>query len=315
MKLDPTTSFDTMMRSVSHRVRRTWNSARVSAEEVDYRDRISIATWPVVLGLALSLFVALPTVEFSFVAFGSPATIPLTGTLAIAFGLAILAASGAESVVSAHPRFATAELRSRGRTWPFWALPMAMTIIIAMILPRLPTPLIQVLALLGAAVLLILVLFCLYITVEPGQQGFRRARLVLNILTYAAAVALFLFVYQTRARSLVSATLVAVTAMLLAIELLRTNTSSTIAIIGYGAIVGLVLGEVTWALNYWPLPNLTGGLLLLLIFYLLVSFAQAGLQKRLTRRVALELLIVAAVALVLLAIFGPGFSVLDQAAP
>ena len=42
----------------------------------------------------------------------------------------------------------------------------------------------------------------------------------------------------------------------------------------YGGIVGLVLGEVTWALNYWVLPGLTGGLLLLLIFYLLIGIAQ-----------------------------------------
>jgi hypothetical protein len=309
MKANPFQSADSFTQTIVRSVRRAWEGPRTSSESVDYRDRISVATWPIVVGLALSLFVFLPTVEFSFVAFGSPATIPVTGTLAIAFGLAILAASGAESVVSAHPHFATAAQRSRGRTWPFWALPMAMSIIMTMLLPRLPTALIQVLGLLLASVLLILVFFSLYVTVEPGQQGFRRARLVLNILTYAAAVVLFLFVYQSRARSLVSATLVAVTAMLLAIELLRTNTSSTIAIIGYGAIVGLLLGEVTWALNYWPLPNLTGGLLLLLVFYVLVSFAQAGLQKRLTARVAWELLIVTIVALVLLAIFGPGFRI------
>ncbi len=282
-------------------------------EPVDYRDRISVATWPVILGLALSLFVRLPTLEFSFVAFGSPATVPLTGTVAVAFALAILAASGAESVVSAHPNLATVSLRKRGRTLPFWALPMALAIIVTMLLTRLPTPLLQVMALLLAAGLFILAFFSLYMTVEPGQQGFRRSRLMLNLLTYTAAVALFLFVYQTRARSLVSATLVAVTAMLLAVELLRSSTTSTGTVLNFGAAVGLILGEVTWALNYWPLPDLTAGLLLLLIFYLLVSFAQSGLQRRLTGRVAWELLTVAVVAIVLLAIFGPGFTVIGTA--
>ncbi len=282
-------------------------------EWVDYRDRISVATWPIVLGLALSLFVALPTVEFSFVAFGSPATVPLTGTLVLAIALAVLAASGAESVVSAHPRFATADLRTGGRTWPFWALPMALAIIVTMVLPRLPTPLVQVLALLLAAGLFILAFFSLYTTIEIGQPGFRRARLVLNVLTYGAAVVLFLFVYQTRTRSLVSATLIAVTAMLLAVELMRTSVSSTATVISYGAIVGLILGQATWALNYWPLPNLSGGLILLLIFYILIGFAQAGLQERLTARVAVELLIVALLALLLLALFGPGFSVIGMA--
>jgi hypothetical protein len=295
---------------------RTLTGARTRrTEPVDYRDRISVATWPVILGLALSLFVRLPTLEFSFVAFGSPATIPLTGTVAVAFALAVLAASGAESVVSAHPSLATVSLRKRGRTLPYWALPMGLTIIITMLLTRLPTPLIQVLALLLSSGLFILAFFSLYMTVEPGQQGFRRSRLVLNLLTYAAAVVLFLFVYQTRARSLVSATLVAVTAMLLAVELLRSSTQSTATVLNYGAAVGLILGQVTWALNYWPLPNLTAGLLLLLIFYILVSFAQSGLQGRLTARVVWEFVVVAVAALILLGIFGPGFTVIGKLPP
>lgn len=306
MKVDWQTNLDSLRRAILDALLR----ARLNraGDPVDYRDRISVATWPVVLGLALSLFTALPSYEFSFVAFGSPATVPLTGTVVVAFFLALLAASGAESVVSAHPRFATAAQRTGGRTWPFWALPMALTLIITLSLPRLPTPLMQVLALFMAAAIFILTFFSLYLTVETGMPGFRRSRLALNLLTYAAAVLLFLFVYQTRTRSLVSATLVATTAMLLAVELLRGSAPSTGTVISYGAIVGLVLGQATWALNYWPLPSLTGGLLLLLIFYVLVSFAQSGLQGRLTTRVVVEFLIVTVVALVLLALVGPGFS-------
>jgi hypothetical protein len=262
-------------------------------------------------GLALSLFFALPTVEFSFIAFGSPATVPLTGTFLVAFVLAVLAAAGAESVVSTHPQFATAALREGGRTWPFWALPMALTIIFALILPRLPTPLIQVLVLALAAVVFVSAFFSLYLSIAPGQVGFRRSRLSLNIMTYADAVALFLFVYQTRTRSLVSSTLVGITGMLLAIELLRSNATSTWTVIGYGAIVGLLLGEVTWALNYWPLPNLTAGVILLLLFYVSVAVAQNGLQGRLTLRLLIELLVVIAFTLLLLALLGPGFTVVN----
>lgn len=316
MKAESNANLSASLGRSLERVRHVWAQSRVAkrsrVDPVDYRDRISVAAWPVVLGLALSLFVTIPAVEFSFVAFGSPATVTLTGTLMTAFALAVLAASGAESVVNAHPRFATAAQRTGGRTWPFWALPMGLTIIVTMLLPRLPTPLIQALALLASSGLYIAAFFALYLTVETGQPGFRRSRLVLNLMTYGAAVVLFVFVYQSRTRSLVSATLVAVTATLLAVELLRTNTHTTSTVISYGAGVGLILGQVTWALNYWPLPDLTGGLLLLLIFYLLVTFAQAGLQGRLYMRVVVELLIVAAAALVLLALFGPGFNVINQ---
>jgi hypothetical protein len=47
---------------------------------------------------------------------------------------------------------------------------------------------------------------------------------------------------------------------------------------------------------------------LLLIFYLLVGIAQQGLQERLTARVMWEFVIFGLVALLLIALVGPGFS-------
>ena len=97
------------------------------------------------------------------------------------------------------------------------------------------------------------------------------------------------------------------TATLLAIELLRTTTQRHEPVLSFAVIVGIVLGETTWALNYWPLPGLTGGLLLLLVFYLVVSLAQHGLQEHLTRRVLVEFAVFAIFALILIAVVGPGF--------
>ena len=75
----------------------------------------------------------------------------------------------------------------------------------------------------------------------------------------------------------------------------------------YGGVVGLLLGQITWALNYWPLlPGLTGGLLLLLSFYLAVGIAQQSLQERLTRRVLMEFAVFGVLALGLIVVFAPG---------
>lgn len=274
--------------------------------DVDYRDRISVATWMVVLGWGLSLLVQLPTAEISFWALGSPVSVSITGTLFAAFFLAIMAAAGAESVVSVHPLFATRQARLH--TWSFWALPMALAIISTVLLPLADSALLQVLSLAFSGMLLAAAYFGLYATVERGKPGFRRSRLWLDALAYGSALILFLFVYQTRTRSLVSGTLVALTAMLLAAEILRTATNRSSAALTYGGIIGLVLGQVTWALNYWVLPGLTGGLLLLLIFYLLVGIGQQGLQERLTARVMWEFVVFGLVALVLIALVGPGFS-------
>ncbi len=286
---------------------------RRRVNDVDYRDRVSVATWMVVLSLGLGQLLVLPTAQIGFSAFGSPVTIPFTSTVMAALFAALMAAAGAESVVSVHPLMIAQQGQSgvarrvRPQSWGYWALPMAITMIAAVLLRESPSSLVQVVALLVSGGLLAAAYNGLYATIEPGRPGFRRARLWLDAMAYGSALLLFLFVYQTRARSLVSGSLVAVTAMLLAVEILRTTIDRPGLALTYGGIIGLILGQVTWALNYWVLPGLTGGLLLLLIFYLLVGIAQQGLQDRLTPRVLMEFGIFALIALVLIALVGPGF--------
>jgi hypothetical protein len=281
-----------------------WRRSQPDNSGVDYRDRISVATWVVVFGLGVSLLLEIPTTQIAFRALGSPITLSLTATTVMAMLLAVAAAAGTESIVRLHPQFPR---RLRSATWAYWALPMAIASITAVLLGQVPTRLLQVIVMLLAGGILAVVFYSLYATVEPGQPGFRRARFVLDALSYGAALLLFLFVYQARTRSLLSGTLVSITATLLAIEILRTTTTKTSLVLVYGAIVGLLLGQITWALNYWPLlPGLTGGLLLLLSFYLAVGIAQQGLQERLTRRVLAEFAIFGALALVLIVIFAPG---------
>lgn len=272
---------------------------------VDYRDRISVITWVLVLGFGLSLLLRIPTTVIGFRALGSPTSIELSATTMMAIVLAMAASAGTESLIRLHPKRQANRL---GLTWAYWALPAAISMITVVLLPSIPTQLLQVAVILVSGLLLTIGFFSLYATVEPGQPGFRRARLWLDALAYGAALLLFLFVYQSRTRSLLSGTLVTMTATLLAVELLRTSTNETRQVLIYSVVVGLLLGEVTWALNYWPLlPGLTGGLLLLLSFYLAVGIALQGLQGRLTRRVLIEFGLFAVVALILIVVFGPGF--------
>jgi hypothetical protein len=278
--------------------------------QVDYRDRISVVTWMVVLGLGVSLMVSFPTVILGLEALGSPVSLAFGDTAVMALFLALLTASGTEGVLRAHPHFRrrSGTRKDQQRTWAYWALPAAVVVLATFLLPFAPTRLLQVIGLLIAGTLLAITLFSLYSTVESDRPGFRSARVFLNVLAYGSALVLFLLVYQTRTRSLVSGTLVAATAILLAVEILRSTTHQVNLILMYATIVGLVLGEVTWAMNYWLLPGLTGGMLLLLIFYLLVGLAQQSLQDRLNRRVVAEFALFALLALVLIAVVGPGFA-------
>lgn len=282
-----------------------WRRRQDVIIDVDYRDRISVTTWMLVFGFSLSLLIRIPTTVISFRALGSPTSLELSATTVMAMVLAIAAAAGTESLIRLHPKRQANRL---GLTWAYWALPAAIAIITVLLLPSIPTRLLQILVILLSGLLLVIAFFSLYATVEPGQSGFRRARLWLDALAYGAALLLFLFVYQSRTRSLLSGTLVAMTAALLAVELLRTSTNETRHVLIYSVVVGVLLGELTWALNYWPLlPGLTGGLLLLLSFYLAVGIALQGLQGRLNRRVMVEFGIFAVVALILIVVFGPGF--------
>ncbi len=274
---------------------------------MDHRQAISAVTWAVVAGAAISLLLQLPTAILEFRALGSPVSLVISDTTIMAVFMALLGGAAAESVIRLHPRFLRQRQDGSLRTWAYWALPAALAVLAVLLLPLAPGRLLQVLGLLLTGLLFALALSGLYATVEPGTPGFRRGRLLLNVLTYGAALLLFLLVYQTRTRSLLSGTLVAATAALLAVELLRSTTERVDLVLTYAGIVGLVLGEMTWALNYWLLPGVTGGMLLLLIFYLLVGLAQNGLEGHLTRRVILELAIFALFALILIAVVGPGF--------
>ncbi len=287
------------------RRRMPWRRTRGDNAGADYVDRISVVTWVLVLGFGLSLLIKLPTTVVSFRALGSPTSIEFSASTLTAIALAVVAAAGTESIIRLHPLRSTNRL---GFSWTFWALPAAISIITVVLLPQIPTQLLQVVVMLAAGGLLALAFFGLYATVVSGQVGYRRARLWLDALAYGSALLLFLFIYQSRTRSLLSGTVVSLTSILLAIEVLRTSTDRMQLVLVYSVVVGLILGEITWALNYWPLlPGLTGGLLLLLSFYLSVGIALQGLQGRLTRRVLIEFALFGIIALILIIVFGPGF--------
>jgi hypothetical protein len=289
----------------------------------DYRDRASVLIWVVLMGLAAQRFLALPERSFTATLLGSPITLNITDNTILGVLLAGLVASGTEAVLRAHPnslrrrRAASARgLASAGDRgewinsvsrdhWVFWGLPIALTVVAVLLLPLTPSVVYWVIGLTAMGLALGFSLAGIYYTVDPFQPGYRRARLGLNALTYAAALVLFLVVYRTRVRSIVSATEVMVVSGLLALELLRGSERPTVLVALYAGITGLVLGQATWALNYWRLDSLTGGLVLMIGFYNVVGLAQHGLQGRIRRRVVLEYGLITVAALALIWEFAP----------
>ncbi len=269
---------------------------------VDYRDRVSVLVWVTLVGLAAQRLLILPTRSITATLFGSPVTFTLTTNTLLGLLLAGLVATGAEAVVRAHPRSFAGELRSH---WVYWSLPVALISVALLLLPVAPSRLYWLLGLTLTGIVLGLSLAGIYYTVDPFATGYRRGRLALNALTYGVALLLFLVVYRTRVRSIVSASEVMLVSGLLAVELLRGSERPTTLVALYAGITGLVLGQATWALNYWRLDALTGGLGLLLLFYNIVGLSQHALQGRLNRRVLLEYGLITLAALALMWEFAP----------
>jgi hypothetical protein len=161
---------------------------------------------------------------------------------------------------------------------------------------------------------------------RPSAPERRGAEIALAVIGYVSAFVLYTAVYQSKTRSLFSAPAIIAISFMLAARQLRLahepakpnaeaeddetapadnpdapNWPRTLI---YSAAVALAAGEVTWALNYWPLNGLMGGAFLLAVFYFLIGMFSQHLQRRLTGRLVLEYGLVSAVGMVLITAAG-----------
>jgi len=275
---------------------------------IPWYERASVFVSLIVLGLALLPEIELPTRTFSFHVLGSLASIRLSATWLMAALLASLACTGTDSLVRSHPLVRWGE---SCHTFAFWTLPGLLVVAATLLLPLAPdgpaAPFrsywLGGLAL--TALLLLLTAVAQYHTIDLTDPHYRPARLALNILVYLVALSLFALIYSSKARSLLSATTMAAVGSLLALELLR-GTHQNLRLTGlYTLITGLALGEVTWALNYWTVNRLTGGLLLLLVFYMVTGLSRERLSQSLNRRALVEFALVALVGIGLIIKYRP----------
>ncbi len=269
---------------------------------IDYRDRISVMSWAALFVLVAGSFLTWPERAFTWQVLGSPVTLKIDQTVLLSFLLAVLACSGTEAVMCSHPLALQGRLR---HTWVHWGLPGSILVLAELLLPMMPTPVYGVSSALFAGLLLAIAEVGAYHTADSDDAHYHLARIALNAVAYAVTLVLFLLVYRTRARSLVSATLVTVVSTLLALELLRGPQRQLHDVMVHAAITGAVLGEATWALNYWRTTGYKASLILLLIFYLVVSLGQQSLLERLTPRILLEYAIVALAIIMLIVLFAP----------
>jgi hypothetical protein len=263
-----------------------------SEEPMLYRERASIVATLVVLGLILAVFLQFPTRTYDLSVLGSPLTITISQTALMAALLVGITCAGTDSIVRSHPVAQRLEAR---HSFVTWTLPGLTALLASVLLPQASTQLYRVIGFVVTGLILILVISAEYYTVDPADSRYLAARLSLNAWAYLLALVIFVLIYSAKARSLISAT--GVTLRGAGRGFGRTSL--------YAAIAGLCTGEIIWAMNYWRISGITGGLILMLGFYVFTGLANQQLQDRLTRRVLVEYAIVALVGLVVLLRFGP----------
>lgn len=262
-------------------------------------DRLSILVSLVLFGLVVSHLVELPTRTISFVALGVPTTIYLSSRWLVAALLVTLTGAGVDSIVRSHPQ---ARKAGWGYVLSFWGLPCSVVLLSSVILPLSPSiPFwLSTLAVTG----LVLSLLVVGQSDTIGSRGRHAgvAHWALSLAVYAAVFVFCTLIYGARARSLLSATAISVLAISLASELLRPQSPklSTKRPWVYAVVVGLVLGEVAWALNHLSINAVGGGIFLLLIFYVVSGLAKQHLSAQLSRPVIAEFVAVSILGLGLL---------------
>ncbi|MCS7179590.1 MAG: hypothetical protein RML46_09440 [Anaerolineae bacterium] len=265
------------------------------------RDRLSVLIALILLTSVLLRFIQLPQVTRRLHLLGSPLEVNLTGTGFLVILVAGLAAAGARYVLMAHP---DAPDRLPRPLYLSWVLPGLLGGMAAYLVELAPAEALWVGGLFLAMVLIGWAVAAEFAALSPRHPAATRARLGLNILAYLLALAFFYLIYRTRARSLVTATGVTLVAFLVALDLLGVAETRARRVALYAAIIGLIVGEATWALNYWRVDNWTGSLILLLFFYLTTGIVQQYLMDRLKPAVLLEFGLVTAAVLVLVLMAG-----------
>ena len=147
-----------------------------------------------------------------------------------------------------HPRVRRGEVR---RTFSYLILPAATVIVAAQLLINITDTPLWILGLIVTAVVLWPTILAEYAVVDPEGVLASRARLFLTALTYVLAVLLFGLIWNTRARSSISATLTFLAAGSLAFDLLYATGAQLSRVFMFSLSIGLVIAEGNWAINYW----------------------------------------------------------------
>ena len=266
------------------------------------RDRLSVLIALILLALALIPLLNAPGRSVGASVLGSELDIEITPAGLITLLAAGLACAGVDMLIRVHPRVRSGE---SGPTWVFWILPALTVIGVEQWLSHASSGLAWAAQLFASGAVMWIIIRAEYGTIDPDGPAAGRWRLVLNVAAYLLAFGLFATIWETRIRSLITASMTVAVALLISIDMMWVTRASARRVLLNAMPVAIVTGECAWALNYWRATAAMAGLSLVLIFYALSGIATQYLFGKLTQRVVIEFGAVIAAAIALLLIGAP----------
>ena len=263
------------------------------------RDNMSVLIAILLLGNLLFRFIELPEQRWRFRVFGSPLDVHLTGAELLVVLMVGLACTGTNLILHG---------RDQQETRPIyisWILPGIVTGLCTFALSRVALLPVWIAGLCLMGFIVAATIMSEYRAASIDAPSYAGARLTLNVLAYFLAFVLFALVYQARSRSVISATATMLAAILLSLDLLSVADAPITRVLIFACVVGLIVGESTWALNYWQVSSWIGGVLLLLVFYVVTNLAYQHLLGKLTVLTMVEFAAVASVVFVVVLLASP----------
>ena len=262
-------------------------------------ERIAVTASLALLSFLLLILVPLGSQRIAVTVLGSELSVQLSWATGVALLTMVIIGAGADATLLC---LAPRELGSLAYRSCYWPLPVLLGLLAVVLIDRVSVPVYQLFLAASASLLLALVLALQCRDARAGAAPRRPVHVALTVTTYAVALALFGILYEARLRSLLSATAILALSALLCLELYRSPTTIGRSWV-YAGIGGLVMGELTWALNHASVANQYGGGFLLLAYYGVTSLVRQHLIGALRRAVVIEAAFVVAMGLALLALY------------
>jgi hypothetical protein len=227
-------------------------------------DHLSVLAALIVLAYTLERFIDLPAWQISQQLPGLYIELNIDVNLITSLIVACMTAAGANWLIGEHPA------AGGKNTLVHAILPALTALVIGIPLAGVPVGLGWWLGLISGAIILVLVLMAEYIAIDPQDIHLPLASAALSAVSFALFLVLAGALRSAGVRLLYNTPILMLAIWLVSLRVtnLRLHGEWTIY---ESAIIAFVIGQITAAINYWPLAPIAFGLVLLGPSYALIS--------------------------------------------